>query len=254
MSVINIQQQLQELSLFGIAKTIETDLAIASKHDWGHTELLSKLLQSEKVYRDDRAMEKKVKSAAFKRNAFIEDFDLTVKRGVTKTQLQELISMRWLERAQPIVFVGQTGMGKSFLAEALGRYACSKRKSVLFKESTELFLMINEGRRMNRYLTTRKRLASYDVLIIDDFGMRKLNSTEAQDLKELLELRSINKSTFFTTQLPLAHWSEVIEDVVILEAIIDLVQHAAVKIEMKGEVGYRQIKAKKNIDPKETNL
>ena len=118
MSVINIQQQLQELSLLGIAKTIETDLAIASKQDWGHTELLSKLLQSEKVYRDDRAMEKKVKSAAFKRNAFIEDFDLTIKRGVTKTQLQELISMRWLERAQPVVFVGQTGMGKSFKAKA----------------------------------------------------------------------------------------------------------------------------------------
>jgi DNA replication protein DnaC len=109
--------------------------------------------------------------------------------------------------------------------------------------------MINEGRRLNRYLTTRKRLASYDVLIIDDFGMRKLNSTEAQDLKELLELRSINKSTFFTTQLPINHWNEVIEDIVILEAIVDLVQHSAIKIEMKGEITYREIRAKK-IDQK----
>ncbi|MCA9406867.1 MAG: ATP-binding protein [Candidatus Omnitrophica bacterium] len=95
----------------------------------------------------------------------------------------------------------------------------------------------------------RKRLSQFDVLIIDDFGMRKLSSTEAQDLKELLEIRSINKSTFFTTQLPLNHWNEVIEDVVILEAIVDLVQHSAIKIEMKSEKTYREIKAKK-IDEK----
>lgn len=168
------------------------------------------------------------------------------------SQIQELMSLTWLDVARPIVFIGQTGMGKSYLAEAIGRYACSKRKTVLFKESTELFLMISEARRLNRYLSTRKRLASFDILIIDDFGMRKLNSTEAQDLKELLELRSISKSTFFTTQLPLKHWGEVIEDVVILEAIVDLVDHSSIKIEMKGEKTYREIKAKK-LDSKSKN-
>ncbi len=245
MSIVNLQQQMQELSLIGMYNAIETDLAVATKQEWSHQELLSRLLQSEKVYRDDKFIEKKVKQASFKRNAFLEDFDLSVKRGVTKTQMQDLMSLQWLEVARPIIFVGQTGMGKSYLAEALGRYACSKRKTVLFKESTELFLIIAESRRMNRYLTTRKRLGSFDVLIIDDFGMRKLSSTEAQDLKELLELRSISKSTFFTTQLPVSHWSEVIEDEVILEAIVDLVDHASIKVEMKGEVTYREIKAKK---------
>lgn len=243
---------MQELNLIGMFNAIETDLAVATKQDWSHQELLSRLLQSEKIYRDDKFIERKVKMASFKRNAFLEDFDMNVKRGVTKTQLQELMSLKWLEVARPIIFVGQTGMGKSYLAEALGRYTCSKRKTVLFKESTELFLMIAESRRLNRYLNTRKRLASYDVLIIDDFGMRKLSSTEAQDLKELLELRSLSKSTFFTTQLPVSHWKEVIEDEVILEAIIDLVDHASIKIEMKGEKTYREIKAKK-LDEKIAN-
>jgi DNA replication protein DnaC len=252
MSIVNVQQQMQELSLMGMLNAIETDLTVAIKQDWGHEELLSRLLQSEKIYRDDRFIEKKVKAASFKRNAYLEDFDMAAKRGVTKSQLQDLMSMSWLEVARPIIFVGQTGMGKSYLAEALGRYACSKRKTVLFKESTELFLMIAEGRRMNRYLTMRKRLSSFDILIIDDFGMRKLSSTEAQDLKEILELRSIAKSTFFTTQLPLSHWGEIIEDVVILEAIVDLVDHSSIKIEMKGEKTYREIKAKK-LDSKQEN-
>lgn len=245
MSVVNVQQQMQELSLMGMYHAIETDLTVATKQEWSYEELLSKLLHSEKVYQDEKFIEKKIKNASFKRNAFLENFDMTVKRGLSKAQLQDLMSLKWLEVARPIIFVGQTGMGKSYLAEALGRYACSKRKTVLFKESTELFLMIEEARRLNRYLSTRKRLASFDILIIDDFGMRKLNSTEAQDLKELLELRSLGKSTFFTTQLPLKHWNEVIEDVVILEAIVDLVEHCSIKIEMKGEVTYREIKAKK---------
>ena len=253
MSILNIQQQMQALNLMGMNHSVETDLTVATKQDWSHQEFISRLLQSEKVYRDDRFIEKKVKTAHFKRNAFLEDFDMGPKRGVSKSQIQDLMSLEWLESARPIVFVGQTGMGKSYLAEALGRYACSKRKTVLFREATELFLMIFEGRRLNRYLSTRKRLASFDVLIIDDFGMRKLSSTEAQDLKELLELRSIAKSTFFTTQLPLNHWNEVIEDVVILEAIVDLVDHSAIKIEMKGEKSYREIKAKK-LDSKTKNL
>ncbi|MGZ3748387.1 MAG: IS21-like element helper ATPase IstB [Pseudobdellovibrionaceae bacterium] len=251
MSIINLQQQMQELSLLGMQNSIETDLAVAIKQDWSYEELMSKLLQSEKTYRDEQFISKKIKLAQFKKNAFLEDFDLTAKRGVSKQQVQDLMSLRWLEVARPIIFVGQTGMGKSYLAEALGRYACSRRKTVLFKEATELFIMIAEGRRLNKYLTTRRRLASYDVLIIDDFGMRKLSSTEAQDLKELLELRSLAKPTFFTTQLPVSHWGEVIEDAVILEAIIDLLEHSAIKIEMKGE-SYRKIKAK-HLDSKASN-
>ena len=104
--------------------------------------------------------------------------------------------------------------------------------------------MITEARRLNRYLTTRKRLAMFDILIIDDFGMRKISSTEAQDLKELLEIRSFSKTTIFTSQLPLNHWKEVIEDPIILEAIVDLLEHSSLKFEIKGE-SYRKTKAKK---------
>ena len=144
MSVVSVQEQMQALSLLGMQEVFETNLTLANKHEWSHEEFLSKLLQSEKSYRDDRFIEKKVKGAHFKRNAFLVDFDMSVKRGVTKGVLQELMSLRWLENAKPIIFVGQTGMGKSYLAEALGRYVCSHRKTVFFKESTELFLMIKK--------------------------------------------------------------------------------------------------------------
>ena len=90
----------------------------------------------------------------------------------------------------------------------------------------------------------RDKIAKPDVLILDDIGMRKLSSTEAQDLCEILEERSIGKSTVFTTQLPLAHWSEVIGDPVIADAIRDRLEHAALTIQITGE-SYRGVKARK---------
>lgn len=248
---MSIKNQLRELSFNGMLGSIETDLELAIKNDWNFEELISKLLQTEKEFRDDILIIRKLKAAKFKKRACLEDFDWDVKRGITKQQVIELMTLKWIEQARPLLLIGQTGVGKSYLAEAIGRHACNKKRSVLFKESTELFLQLQESRRLNRYLSMRERLARVDILIIDDFGMRKLSSTEAQDLKELLEIRSLTKSTIFTTQLPLSHWKEVIEDEVIIEPIIDLLEHSSIKFEMKGE-SYRKIKAKK-LDQLELN-
>lgn len=244
MNLISIRNQLQELSFSGMLRVIETDLELAIKNDWNYEELLSRLLQVEKEFRDEIFITRKIKAARFKKRASLEDFDWAIKRGITKQQVQELMTLKWVEQSRPLLIIGQTGVGKSYLAEAIGRYACNKKRSVLFKDSTELFLQIQEARRLNRYLTIRERLSRVDILIIDDFGMRKISSTEAQDLKELLEIRSLTKSTIFTTQLPLSHWKEVIEDEVIIEPIIDLLEHSSIKFEMRGE-SYRKIKAKK---------
>ena len=100
------------------------------------------------------------------------------------------------------------------------------------------------ARSSGTYLRYRDKISKPDLLILDDMGMRKLSSTEAQDLCEILEERSHGKSTVFTTQLPLEHWSEVIPDPVIADAIRDRLQHAALKIEITGE-SYRGVKARK---------
>jgi hypothetical protein len=100
------------------------------------------------------------------------------------------------------------------------------------------------ARSSGTYLRYRDKLARPDVVIIDDFGMRKLSATEAQDPCELLEERSINKSTIFTTQLPLDHWNEVIADSVIADAIRDRLEHSALTLHITGE-SYRGVKARK---------
>ncbi len=100
------------------------------------------------------------------------------------------------------------------------------------------------ARSSGTYLRYRDKLAKPDLIIFDDFGMRKLSSSEAQDLCEVLEERSYGKSVVFTTQLPLNHWSEVIADPVIADAIRDRLEHAALTLRITGE-SYRGVKARK---------
>jgi DNA replication protein DnaC len=115
---------------------------------------------------------------------------------------------------------------------------------VLYMTVTTWLENIALARSSGTYLRYRDKIAKPDVLILDDMGMRKLSSTEAQDLCEILEERSIGKSTVFTTQLPLSHWSEVIGDPVIADAIRDRLEHAALVIQITGE-SYRGVKARK---------
>ena len=149
-----------------------------------------------------------------------------------------------MHEGRPVLFIGPTGIGKTFLAQALGLHACARGKSVLYMNITTWLEHVALARSSGTYLRYSDKLARPDVLIIDNMGMRKLSSTEAQDLCEILEERSNRKSTVFTTQLPLDHWSEVIADPVIADAIRDRLEHAALKIDITGE-SYRSVIARK---------
>src|SRR5258708_5515672 len=146
--------------------------------------------------------------------------------------------------AGAVTSIVETGVGKTFIAQVTGLHACACGKSVMYMTVTTWLENVALARSSGTYLRYRDKLAKPDVLIFDDMGMRKMSSIEAQDLCEILEERSIAKSTIFTTQLPLDHWSEVIADPVIADAIRDRLQHSALTINIIGE-SYRGVKARK---------
>src|SRR5271168_3864452 len=216
----------------------------ATRDQSSYSEVLDTLLQAESDYRQERKTGYRIKAAKFTLRPAFEDIDFTASRSISKAQVKELYSLQWLTDARPVLLIGQTGVGKTFLAQATGLHACARDKSVFYLTLTTWLENLALARSSGTYLRYRDKLAKPDLVILDDMGMRKLSATEAQDLCEILEERSIGKSTLFTTQLPLDHWSEVIADPVIADAIRDRLEHSALEIRITGE-SYRGVKARK---------
>jgi DNA replication protein DnaC len=154
------------------------------------------------------------------------------------------MSLSWLKDGRPLVLIGQTGVGKTYLAQAAGLKACQEGKTVLFLSMTRWLEEQTQAREMGGSLKFRDKITRSDLLILDDFGMRKLSAIEAEDFREMLEERSYGKSTLVTTQLPFDHWSEVIPDPVLSEAIVDRLEQPALIYKITGE-SYRKTKAQK---------
>lgn len=250
MSTTQVKQLLSEMKLTGMASTLEKTLADAAADSWSYSEFLDVLLQKELDTRDKRKALNRIKASKLKLQPAFEDFDFTANRSVTKAQIKELYALKWVEQGRPILLIGQTGVGKTFIAQATGLHACQNGKSVLFMSISTLIENQTLARSTGSYLKFRDKLSKPDILILDDFGMRKFTSMEAQDLCEILEERSAGKATIITTQLPLEHWQEVLPDPVIADAILDRLIHAAIQFKITGE-SYRKVKAKKLESKKE---
>jgi len=244
MSTAIAKNLMAELKLLGMLAAFDSILTQATRDQSAFSEFIDALLQAEADYRQERKTGYRIKAAKFTLRPAFEDIDFTASRSISKTQIKELYALQWLQDARPVLLIGPTGVGKTFIAQATGLHACASRKSVLYMTLTTWLENLALARSSGTYLRYRDKLAKPDLVILDDFGMRKLSATEAQDLCELLEERSIGRSTLFTTQLPLDHWTEVIGDPVIADAIRDRLQHCALAIHITGE-RYRGVKARK---------
>jgi len=244
MSTAIAKNLMAEMKLLGMLAAFDTALSEATRDQTSFSELVDALLQAEADYRQERKTGYRIKAAKFTLRPAFEDIDFTASRSINKTQIKELYGLQWLRDSRPVLLIGPTGVGKTFIAQATGLHACACSKSVLYMTLTTWLENLALARSSGTYLRYRDKLAKPDLVILDDFGMRKLSATEAQDLCELLEERSISKSTLFTTQLPLDHWTEVIGDPVIADAIRDRLQHSALAIHITGE-SYRGVKARK---------
>ena len=230
--------QLNQLRLTGIAKTLPIRLQEGQQENWSYTDFLNGLLLDEIRYRDQKSSEGRLRKARFRTQADFEHFDFTLKRSLTKTQIKELRELTFLKSRQNLLLLGPTGVGKTYVASAIGYQACMEGHSVLFEGMNFLIETIKLNRMAGTFLRLRKKLIETDLLIIDDLGIKPLEGEIVQDLYDLLEERYLKKSTIITSQLPVGNWKEVITDPVVFEAIADRVAHGY-KIEITGE-SYRK--------------
>ena len=240
----HLKAQLSSLKLNGISANLDARLSSSKTQELNFESLLSLLLQDEIEKRNYTKKLRLIKRASFSQKATLENFDLSEPRGVTKKTLSDLKSLCFLSSGMNIIFSGPTGVGKSFLSQAVGHELCNYGKTVLFYRVNNLLERINLEKIKNNYLNFIKKTSAADLLILDDFGIKPLEPEQYQNLYDIIENRGEDKSILLTTQIPVTNWNEIIEDPVVCEAVTDRLESQSLSIEMTGD-SYRPKRGRK---------
>ncbi len=228
--------QLRVLKLDGMAHALEEQRLLPACQDLAFEDRLGLLVDRERSWRDGRRLARLLRSAKLKHaEACLEDVSYGGGRGLDKRLIANLSGGDWIRQGQSILLTGPTGVGKTWLACALGQQACRQGFPVLYQRVprlTETLRIAHADGSFGRLLT---QLARVDVLILDDWGMTPLDQAARHDLLEVIDDRSTNKSTLITSQLPIDHWHAWLNDPTVADAILDRLVHRSHRINLKGE-------------------
>jgi DNA replication protein DnaC len=172
--------------------------------------------------------------AAIATTSAVEDVDYRIVRNLDRALFQRLIAGDWIDARDNIIFCGETGLGKSWLACALGHKACRDNRSVLYARIPKLFDELALARGDGRHARLMKTLTRVEVLILDDWGLQPLDALARQDLLEIVEERYGRRSTIVTSQPPVERWHDLIGDPTYADAILDRLVHNAHRLALDG--------------------
>jgi DNA replication protein DnaC len=197
-------------------------------------------------WRQNRALERRLRDARLQGPACVEDIDYRAVRGLDKAVVRSLIQdSDWVRRHQNIFLVGPTGLGKTYLARAFGQKACRDGYSACFATAAQLFRELELARADGSYAKKLRALGQVDVLIVDDWAMAPLADAERRAFLEICDERYQARATLLTSQLPVAKWHGQIGDPTVADSILDRLVHAAHRLELQGE-SIRKTRAGRN--------
>jgi DNA replication protein DnaC len=226
---------LGQLGLTGMANAFADLAANDEAAGLSHAEWLALLLDHEATWRNDRRLALRLRQARLRHHAMPEDVNYRSQRGLDRRFFEMLIKGDWIAAHENLAIIGPSGIGKSWLACALGHKACRDNRSVLYARLPRLIDELALAKGDGRIAARMKSLARVDLLILDDWGLEHLNANARHHLLEILEDRYGQRSTLVTSQVPISRWHELIGDPTYADAILDRLVHNAHRLELAGE-------------------
>ena len=245
MTTAIINTQLDNMGLSGFKAALVRQSEDANYSQLTFEERLYQLLEAESTERNNRRIKRLMSQAKLKdTQASLDQLEYDSKRGVERSAILSLANNEYIAKGQNVLITGATGVGKSFLSQALAKKAIFEGYSARYYRVTRLLEEIKLARLDGSYTKTMQRLSKFNLLILDDFGVTPLKADELNDLFEVIEERTLGGSTIVTAQLPIKEWHSYLGNETIADAMMDRLIYSSHRIEMRGE-SMRKVLAQK---------
>lgn len=227
-------ERLRALHLTGMADALREQLE-KPLPDLDFESRLGMLVDQEWIVRENRRLKRRLHQAKLQQSACIEDIDYQKARGLIKSKINELSRGQWIRQRLNLLITGSTGCGKTYLACALAHRACLDGFTSRYYRLPRLWGDLKIARADGTYPQLLAQLAKIDLIILDDWGLVAPDIDQRRDLLEILDDRYQKKSTLITSQLPITHWHEHLNDATLADAILDRLVHNSIRLELTGE-------------------
>ena len=228
-------EQLKDMKLSGLIDAWKEQQAQPTFHSLSFDERFSLLVDKEYCRRQQQRLARRLKQAKLFIGAAIADVDFEVPRGLKKAQFLEWAQGQWLTQHLNLILVGPTGTGKTFLSCVLADHLCKQGYSVRYLKTAELVTELKLAKADGSFPRLRKRLASFDLILLDEWLRDPLPPNDARELLDLLDDRFRQASCLFASQFPIKDWHQKIQDSTLADAILDRIVHDSLKLNLKGE-------------------
>jgi len=201
--------------------TIDEYLGLLIEHEWEH--------------RQNMKIERLIKQARFRQKASIAEVSYVPTRNLDKNMFNRLATLDFIQRNENIIITGASGVGKSFLAQALGHQACLMEYKVLYTNTARLFTKLKLSKVDGTYIKELQKLQKINILILDDFGLHAFDNYTREILMDIIDDRYKKMSTIISSQIPVSVWYDLIGEGTIADAILDRIINSSHRIDLKGE-------------------
>jgi len=227
--------KMKGMKFYGMLRAFQTSLESGKMNDLTPDEMISHLINEEWDDRFNRKIERSMKNARFRYKASVEQMDFDISRNMDKNQVMRLAECVFIDKKENVLITGSTGIGKSYLASALGQQACSMGYRVMYASTAKLFSKLKMAKADGSYIGEIVKIERQQLLILDDFGIQPIDAQSRAMLMEIIEDRHGKGSTIITSQVPVVKWHEVIGEQTIADAIMDRLIHTAHRLALTGE-------------------